>query len=110
MVDPGSTGDPTADPPAIQDPISYPTEHSNTESSFAITIAGGQILPAIVINPSSVVVAGSTIEAGTSAVQIEGHKVSMDPAASKIVVDGQAHALSLPASPSSSSSSIIFQQ
>ncbi|KAK3167258.1 hypothetical protein OEA41_010384 [Lepraria neglecta] len=102
VVDPGSTGDPTADLPHLQDPTSHPTEPSTTESSFAITIAGGQILPATVINPSSVVVAGLSIEAGASAVQIEVQKVSMDPTASKIMVNGQAHALPLPVSPSTS--------
>jgi len=52
-----------------------------------------------VINPSLVLIAGSTIAAGATAVQVLGHQVSVDPSASKIIIDGQAHALQPPNSP-----------
>jgi len=59
-------------------------------------VSGEQPLSGSVINPSSVVIAGSTIAAGASAVQLQGHQVSLNPAASNVVVDGQGHALPVP--------------
>ena len=69
--------------------------------SFVIPVPGGQSLSGIVINPSSMVIAKSTIGAGASAVPIHGHQISWSSAASNVVVDGQAHSLFLPESSSS---------
>ena len=76
LAGPGSGQEQNSDPTAPSDP------------SFAVPVLGGQSLSGTVINPSSVVIAGSTIEAGASAVQIQGHQVSIGTAASSIVVDG----------------------
>lgn len=93
--------DPPNDSPSAQEHSDDPSEYSRP--SFAVPIPDGHTLSGFIINPSSVVVAGSTIAAGASAVQVQGHQVSMDPVASNVVVDGQAHALptaaSLPPSP-----------
>lgn len=62
-------------------------------STFALTFPNGQTLPAAVIDPTAILVGQSTIRAGDSAVQIAGHQVSIDPAASKIMIDGQEHTL-----------------
>ena len=100
MIDTGPASDSTVDPLPFQPPNRDPTEHSTTESSFVLTIAGKNTLPAVVIDPSSVVVAGSTIDAGVSAAQIQGQKISVDPAAASVIVDRKTQAISPSKSPS----------
>ena len=90
-IDPGPS---PAGPGSGQEQNSDPTAPS--DHSFAVPVPGKQSLSGTVINPSSVVIAGSTIEAGASAVQIQGHQVSIGTAASGIVVDGTS-TISLPA-------------
>lgn len=64
---------------------------------FAIPVESGETLSGAVINPSSVIIAGpsggATIQAGASPTQVLGHTVSVDPAASTIIINGQEHAL-----------------
>lgn len=62
--------------------------------TFALTLSDGQTLPATIIDPTAIAVRGSTVRGGESAVQVSGHQISIDPATSKIVVDG--HELPLP--------------
>ena len=83
---------------ATQDAPSNPEEPDNTQNSalvstFAIPIPGGSSLPGTVINPSSIILADSTIKPGAKAIAVQGHQVSVDPAASTVFVNGQAHAL-----------------
>lgn len=55
-----------------------------------------------VINPSVVVTAGSDLEAGVSAIQLQGHQIASDPRALIVMADGQAHTLPPPDPPLSS--------
>lgn len=86
---------PESDPQNGVKPAQNPSEGRShyLSPSFAIPIAGGQSLPGIIINPNSVVIAGSTVRPGASAVQIQNHQVSLDPGALFVAVGGQAHAL-----------------
>ncbi len=86
---------PDSDPQNGFKPAQNPSEGRSQypSPSFAVPIAGGQSLPGIIINPSTVVIAGSTIRPGASAVQIQNHQVSLDPGASIVAVDGHEHAL-----------------
>ena len=70
-------------------------------------VGSGEVLSGAVINPSSVIIAGpsggATIQAGGAPTQVPGgHTVSVDPAASNIVIDGQEHALPVQESSSTS--------
>ena len=64
---------------------------------FTVPVENGKTLLGAIINLSSVILAGSsggaTIQAGASPTQVLGHTVSVDPAASKIVINGQEHGL-----------------
>ncbi|KAK3169865.1 hypothetical protein OEA41_009249 [Lepraria neglecta] len=80
------------DPAPAQPRVSMPT--------FALNLGDGQTLSAALVDPTAVLVGDSTIEPGGPAVQVLGHQVSVDPAASDIVVDGEEHALPLQTSPS----------
>jgi len=77
-----------------------PTPAAKPLPQFAIPAANGEILSGAIINPNSIIVAGqsdgATVAAGAPAVQILGHTISVDPAASSIVIDGQSHALPVP--------------
>ncbi|KAK3170204.1 hypothetical protein OEA41_009590 [Lepraria neglecta] len=106
----GSEKDPStqpANPPAnggsksdqlAQGPASSPTKPTLVAPpTFAIPLSNGEILSGAVIDPSSIVLAGSsagaTVKAGAPAAQVLSHTMSVDPEASSIVVDGQAFAL-----------------
>lgn len=93
---PSGNGSPIQDPQNSVKPAQNPSKDRSQypSPSFAIPIPEGPTLPGIVINPSSVVVAGSTIRSGASAVQSKDHQVSLDPGAPNVIVDGQAHASS----------------
>ena len=106
----GSEKDPStqpANPPAnggsksdelAQGPASSPTKPTLVAPpTFAIPLSNGETLSGAVIDPSSIVLAGSsagaTVKAGAPAAQVLSHTISVDPEASSIVVDGQAFAL-----------------
>ena len=65
--------------------------------TFAIPAQSGQTLSGAIINPSSVIIAGpsggATIQAGALPTQVSGNEISVDSAASKIIVNGQEHSL-----------------
>lgn len=58
--------------------------------------------PYTVIMPSIVVTAGLDLEAGVSAIQLQGHQIASDPTALIVMPDGQAHTLPPPDPPLSS--------
>lgn len=74
---------------------------------FAIPVSNGESLSGAVINPSSVIVAnpseGAAVQIGGPATQVLGHTISVDPAASNIVIDGQQHSLPLQKAPPTNS-------
>lgn len=80
---------------------SRPAQPANDETKpspaqFTIAPQGGSKLAGVVLNSASVVIAGQTVAAGGTAVQVHSHLVSVDPDISGIVVDGQTHALPSP--------------
>ena len=81
-----------------QGPASSPTKPTLVAPpAFAIPLLSGETLSGAVIDPSSIILAGSsagaTVKAGAPAAQVLSHTISVDPEASGIVVDGQAFAL-----------------
>ncbi|MCJ1274291.1 hypothetical protein MMC21_002086 [Puttea exsequens] len=68
----------------------------NSAPTFEISISGEMSLSATTIDMDSIILAGSTVEAGTSVVQVFGHQASRDPATSTIAIDGGAHPLLMP--------------
>ena len=118
VEDPDTSNPAGVDPPANSqvtpnDPVSSPVTagpevgvqpgHGNSKSpvsqpgpGFTLSIPGAPVMSGSFINPSSIVMADTIVAAGASAVQIQGHVMSLDPAASNVVIDGQAHALPKP--------------
>ena len=100
---PANHGSSQSGPPAVnQGP--RPASAVSPPPQFAVPVGNGEILSGAVINPSSVIIAGpsggATVQAGVAPTQVPGgHIVSVDPAASNIVIDGQEHALPTQDSP-----------
>ncbi|CAF9940446.1 MAG: hypothetical protein HETSPECPRED_002416 [Heterodermia speciosa] len=57
--------------------------------SFAVIDQGGLSLAGTAYRSGPVIIAGSTLKADATALPIQGHRISIDPAASKLIVDGQ---------------------
>jgi len=75
-----------------------PVPAASPPPQFVIPVANGETLSGAVINPNSVIIAGSsggaTVQAGAPATQVLGHAISIDPAGSAII-DGQVHTLTM---------------
>ena len=67
--------------------ITLPAEASAV--SFAVVNQGGLSLAGTAHRSGPVIIAGSTVKPGATALPIHGHRISVDPAASNLVVDGQ---------------------
>ena len=57
--------------------------------SFAVIDQGGLSLAGTVYRSGLVMIAESTLQPGKTAIPIQGHRFSIDPAASELIVDGQ---------------------
>ena len=57
--------------------------------SFAVIDQGGLSLAGTAYRSGPVIIAESTLKAGPTALPIQGHRISIDPTASKLIVDGQ---------------------
>ena len=76
--------------------------------SFAVIDQGGLSLDGTAHRSGLVVIAGSTLKAGATALPIQGHMVSVDPAASKLIVDDQT--LVIPTLPAEAKSGVTASQ
>ena len=100
---PANSGSSQSGPPTVnQGP--RPASAASSPPQFAVPVGNGEVLSGAVINPSSVIIAGpsggATVQAGVAPTQVPGgHIVSVDPAASNIVIHGQEHALPTQDSP-----------
>lgn len=76
-----------------------PVPAASPPPQFVIPVANGETLSGAVINPTSVIIAGSsggaTVQAGAPATQVLGHAISIDPAGSSAIIDGQVHTLTM---------------
>lgn len=92
---------------AGQDPQNYgpspvnPVPAASPPPQLIIPVANGETLSGAVINPKSVIIAGSsggaTVQAGAPATQVLGHTRSIDPAGSSAIIHGQVHTLTMQA-------------
>ena len=61
--------------------------------SFAIIDEGGLSLAGTAHQSGPIIIAGSTLKVGATAVPVQGHQISVDPMASNLIFDGQTLAL-----------------
>ncbi|KAG7002044.1 hypothetical protein G7Y79_00029g063400 [Physcia stellaris] len=79
-----------------------------SEVSFAVVDQEGLSLAGTVRRSGPVMIAGSTVKAGATAIPIQGHQISVDSATSRIFIDGET--LAIPSLPADTRSRVVGSQ